>query len=154
MLLEITKICWTALRYSNGRSSSEGAPYSLSQKKRRPEGAHRGGFRDRKRDRLRKRCCEREEASGSKGAISPVRKALADDRTWRVFETFRPAVSEIRALRLGVQAALYWIGSAAEHAVLERIPGIAKEEHYNSGLVHEVEDVVEEIGYKLFQDLG
>lgn len=72
----------------------------------------------------------------------------------RAFEDIRSIVSSIGTLRFDIQAALYWIGSAAEHAVLERVPAIAKEEHYNSGLVREVEGVVEKIGYRLFQDLG
>ena len=86
--------------------------------------------------------------------VAAVQAEQLSEPRAKTFDDIRSVVTEIGALRLDVQAALYWIGSAAEHAVLERVPGIAKEEHYNSGLVHEVEDVVEEIGYKLFQDLG
>ncbi|WP_155249474.1 hypothetical protein [Rhizobium etli] len=71
-----------------------------------------------------------------------------------VFDDIRSTVSEIGALKFDMQAALYWIGSAAEHAVLERVPGMAKEEFYNTGLVRELEGVVEKMGCKLFESLG
>ncbi|MCP2138585.1 hypothetical protein J2S28_005709 [Rhizobium sp. SLBN-94] len=86
--------------------------------------------------------------------VTALRAEQMGEPRAETFDDIRPIVSEIGTLRLDVQAALYWIGSAAEHAELERVPRIAKEEHYNSGLVREVEGVVEKIGYTLFQDLG
>lgn len=90
-------------------------------------------------------------ASGCVDALDAVQ--IAGPRASR-FADIRTVVSKVGTLEFDLQNALYWIGSAAEHSILERVPRIAKEEFYNAGLVTEVENVAEKMGRKLFHSLG